>query len=65
MRTPTKGITTRPVVKRHFEFSRHQRMNLAVAFEHVLPVIVVRRPAPQAASRRHPMDPCRPRRAVS
>ena len=65
MRTPTEGICRRPVVTRQFEFSRNQRMNLAAAFEHVLPIIIVRGPAQDAASCRDTVDARHQRRVIS
>ena len=65
MKTHSEWITTRPVVTRHFEFSRHQRTNLAAAFEYALPTIVVRRPVQEATRHHATVDLRRRRRAVS
>jgi hypothetical protein len=65
MKTRSERITTRPVVTRDFEFSRHQRISLAAAFEYALPTIVVRRPVQEATRHHTTLDPRRHRRAVS
>ncbi len=65
MKTRSERITTHPVVTRHFEFSRHQRINLAAAFEYALPTIIVRRPVREATRHHATFDPRRHRRAVS
>ena len=65
MKTRTERTTTRSVITRHFELSRHQRINLAAAFEHALPSIVVRQPVPEATRNHATLDPHRHRRAVS
>jgi hypothetical protein len=64
MSTTSERITTRPIVRRFFESSRHQRSNLIAAFEHVLPVIG-RRHTDELAPRQAIHAPSRSRRAVS
>jgi hypothetical protein len=63
MNTLTERTTTLPVIRRHFEFSRHQRINLASAFEHALPIII-RRPAQEATPGHAALAPRRQRRAL-
>jgi hypothetical protein len=39
MRTHSKSKSDRSAITRHFEPSRHQRTDLAIAFERALPII--------------------------
>jgi hypothetical protein len=64
MNTATEKTTSRLVITRQFECSRHQGINLVAAFEQALPIIIVRRPAREASRRTAALIPCHQRRAV-
>ena len=64
MNTTSERIATRPIVRRLFESSRHQRSDLIAAFEHALPVIR-RSHTDELAPRQAIPAPSRSRRAVS
>jgi len=64
MSATSERTTTRPIITRHFESSRHQFRNLAAAFENALPVIR-RGPAQAPAPHRSTAAPCTRRRIES
>ena len=64
MSTTAEKANPLPLISRRFESSRHQRHNLAAAFEHALPMLR-RRLAPESTPRPATVAPCRQRRIVS